>query len=90
MDRRPTGSNRSSRDLEAAGRLRDPQRVCGKSEGAYGQVVQVHIILDRDTGLPRGFAFVEMTNEPEAEKAIKGLNGSILRDHTPECGLRST
>ncbi len=29
---------------------------------AYGQVVQVHIIVDRDTGLPRGFAFVEMTN----------------------------
>jgi cold-inducible RNA-binding protein len=48
----------------------------------YGQVVQVHIISDRDTGLPRGFAFVEMTNEPEAEKAIKGLNGSILRDRT--------
>jgi RNA recognition motif-containing protein len=47
---------------------------------AYGQVVQVHIIVDRDTGLPRGFAFVEMTNDAEAEKAIKALNGSILRD----------
>jgi cold-inducible RNA-binding protein len=46
---------------------------------AYGQVVQVHIIRDRDTGLPR-FAFVEMTNDAEAEKAIQGLNGSILRD----------
>jgi len=49
---------------------------------AYGQVVQVHIIVDRDTGLPRGFAFVEMTNDAEAEKAIKALNGSILRDRT--------
>ena len=48
----------------------------------YGQVVQVHIVLDRDTGLPRGFAFVEMTNNDEAEKAIKALNGSILRDRT--------
>jgi hypothetical protein len=47
---------------------------------AYGQVGQVHIVRDRDTGLPRGFAFVEMTNEGEAEKAIKALNGSILRD----------
>ncbi len=47
---------------------------------AYGEVVQVHIIVDRDTGLPRGFAFVEMTNDVEAEKAIKGLNGSILGD----------
>jgi len=49
---------------------------------AYGRVEQVHIVLDRDTELPRGFAFVEMTNEPEAEKAIKALNGSILRDRT--------
>jgi RNA recognition motif-containing protein len=47
---------------------------------AYGQVVHVHIIVDRDTGLPRGFAFGEMPNEAEAEKAIKALNGSILRD----------
>jgi len=38
--------------------------------------VQVHIIVDRDTGLPRGFAFVEITNDAEAEKAIKALNGS--------------
>ena len=49
---------------------------------AYGQVVQVHIIVDRDTGRPRGFAFVEMTNDAEAEKAIQALNGSILRDRT--------
>ena len=49
---------------------------------AYGHVVQVHIIVDRDTGLPRGFAFVEMTNDAEAEKAIKALNGSMLRDRT--------
>jgi cold-inducible RNA-binding protein len=47
---------------------------------AYGEVVQVHIIVDRDTGMPRGFAFVEMTNDVEAEKAIAALNGSILRD----------
>jgi RNA recognition motif-containing protein len=49
---------------------------------AYGQVAQVHIIVDRDTGLPRGFAFVEMTNDTEAEKAIRALNGSIFRDRT--------
>ena len=48
---------------------------------AYGQVAQVHVIVHRDTGLPR-FAFVEMTNDAEAEKAIKALNGSILRDRT--------
>jgi len=48
---------------------------------AYGQVAQIHIIVDRDTGLPR-YAFVEMTNDADAEKAIKELNGSILRGHT--------
>jgi cold-inducible RNA-binding protein len=48
---------------------------------AYGQVAQVHVIVDRDTGSPR-FAFVEMTNETDAEKAIQALNGSILRDRT--------
>jgi RNA recognition motif-containing protein len=47
----------------------------------YGQVAQIHIIMDRDTGLPR-YAFVEMTNDADAEKAIKELNGSILRGHT--------
>jgi RNA recognition motif-containing protein len=49
---------------------------------AYGQVGEIHIILDRNTGLPRGFAFVEMRNATAAEKAIKALNGSTLRDRT--------
>ena len=44
--------------------------------GAYGEVVDVHIVMDRDTGRPRGFAFVEMANEDEADKAIAGLNGN--------------
>lgn len=35
-------------------------------------------MTDRDTGRSRGFAFVEMTNEAEADKAIAALNGSNL------------
>ncbi len=42
----------------------------------YGAVERVNMIRDRDTGQPRGFAFVEMTNDGEAEKAIAGINGS--------------
>jgi cold-inducible RNA-binding protein len=42
---------------------------------AYGVVERVSIIRDRETGQPRGFAFVEMPNGAEAEKAIAGLNG---------------
>lgn len=44
----------------------------------YGAVERVNIISDRDTGQPRGFAFVEMTSREEAEKAISGLNGAEL------------
>ncbi len=41
----------------------------------FGQVTEVRIVTDRDTGRARGFAFVEMANEEEAAKAIAGLNG---------------
>lgn len=46
--------------------------------GAYGNVERVNIITDRDTGQPRGFAFVEMSDAREAETAISQLNGSQL------------
>ena len=45
---------------------------------AFGQVDKVTLIRDRDTGQPRGFGFVEMTNDSEADKAIQSLNGSQL------------
>ena len=41
----------------------------------YGGVTSVKLITDRDTGQSRGFAFVEMTNSGEADKAITALNG---------------
>jgi len=46
----------------------------------YGAVERVNLITDRDTGRLRGFAFVEMTNAAEADKAIAALNGTILGD----------
>jgi cold-inducible RNA-binding protein len=42
---------------------------------AYGAVERVSLGRNRDTGEPRGFAFVEMTNREEAMKAIQSLNG---------------
>ena len=42
--------------------------------GAYGDVVSVKIIMDRDTGRSRGFAFVEMRDAKEGQEAIDGLN----------------
>ena len=50
--------------------------------GAYGNVESVAIPTDRISGRPRGFAFVEMASKSEAEAAIKGLNGKILKDRT--------
>jgi RNA recognition motif-containing protein len=42
---------------------------------AYGEVTSVNVITDRDTGRPRGFAFVEMATEQAANAAIAALNG---------------
>ena len=44
----------------------------------FGAVEKVNIVKDRDTGQPRGFAFVEMTNRNEASTAIAALNGRNL------------
>jgi RNA recognition motif-containing protein len=43
--------------------------------GAHGQVVSAQIINDRDTGRSKGFGFVEMSSDSEAEAAIAALNG---------------
>ena len=44
----------------------------------YGNVDRVNIVTDRDTGQPRGFAFVEMPDQQEAETAIQQLNGAEM------------
>jgi cold-inducible RNA-binding protein len=44
----------------------------------YGAVERVSLITDRDSGQPRGFGFVEMTNNAEADRAIAELNGREL------------
>lgn len=45
---------------------------------AYGGVERVNVVTDRDTGQPRGFAFVEMTDAEAAQTAIAHLNGAEL------------
>jgi RNA recognition motif-containing protein len=42
---------------------------------AHGKVDRVNIVTDRDSGQPRGFGFVEMTNNAEGDRAIAALNG---------------
>lgn len=46
--------------------------------GALGEVTDVHVVMDRDTGRPRGFAFVTMGSQAEATKAIDEMNGRVV------------
>ena len=50
--------------------------------GTFGKVESVALPTDRVSGRPRGFAFVEMASKSEAEAAIAGLNGKMLKDRT--------
>ena len=43
-----------------------------------GEVVDAHIVKDRDTGRSRGFGFVTMSTEDQARKAIEAMNGAML------------
>ena len=46
---------------------------------AFGEVTSARVITDRETGRNRGFGFVEMSVETEAQEAIAGLNGQELQ-----------
>jgi cold-inducible RNA-binding protein len=59
----------TERDLEAA-------------FAGYGAVTSARIATDRDTGRARGFGFVEMANQSEAQAAIGALNGTQLQGRT--------
>jgi RNA recognition motif-containing protein len=57
----------------------------------YGTVVSTKLIIDRDTNRSKGFAFVEMANDAEAQNAIKELNGAeyegrtmVVKEATPK------
>lgn len=63
-------------------------------------VTEIKIVTERETGRPRGFAFVEMSNQAEATKAIEALNHRELdgrelnvneaRERTPRVGGASS
>lgn len=49
---------------------------------AHGDVQEVAVVMDRDTGRPRGFAFVTMPDDGQARAAIEALNGQELDGRT--------
>lgn len=53
-----------------------------KAFAQYGQVDKADIIIDRDTGKSKGFGFIEMPDNSEAEAAIKGLHGTEIGGRT--------
>lgn len=52
------------------------QAMLEKKFGQCGSVDSVNVITDRDTGQSKGFGFVEMSTDAEAQKAIQELNGA--------------
>lgn len=50
----------------------------GEVFGEFGDVGEISLITDRETGRPRGFGFVEMTNDDEAREAIRALDGKEM------------
>jgi RNA recognition motif-containing protein len=50
--------------------------------GQSGTVSEVKVVMDRETGRPRGFAFVEMSSDAEAKQAISQLHGRDLGGRT--------
>ncbi|HIE50332.1 MAG TPA: RNA-binding protein [Armatimonadetes bacterium] len=46
--------------------------------GEYGEVIKINLITDKFSGQSKGFGFVEMAKQIDAEEAIKALNGFLL------------
>lgn len=46
----------------------------------FGKVESVTLVKDKDSGLPKGFAFVDMATDAETKAAVEGLNGKMMAD----------
>jgi RNA recognition motif-containing protein len=44
----------------------------------FGEIVEVKLMVERETGRPRGFGFIEMTTDEAATRAIEQMNGALL------------
>ena len=58
-----------------------------KAFGSVGTVTRTTIVTDRETGRPRGFAFVEMATDADATAAVQGLDGTSLGGRTIQVNI---
>ena len=58
--------------------LTSPKTTLQDAFAAHGTVMETNLMMDRETGRPRGFGFITMSSPEEAQKAISALNGSQL------------
>jgi cold-inducible RNA-binding protein len=56
-----------------------------QSFGQFGAVTSAKVMMERDTGRSKGFGFVEMGNDAEAQAAINGMNGQSSRRPQHHC-----
>jgi RNA recognition motif-containing protein len=49
--------------------------------GRFGSILSVKVVIDRDSGAPRGFAFIEMNSDAEAQQAIAVIDGRMVDEH---------
>jgi len=54
------------------------ERLSAALEEGGGSVTDIHLVLDRETGRPKGFAFAEMSSDSEAEDVIRTMDGKEL------------
>ena len=69
--------------------LQSPTKLSAKFS-SYGAIVAANVPLNRDTGRPRGYAFITFENPASAEAAIRDLNGKEVSGRTIELSYAST
>ena len=67
-----------SQDENKEGKKKNEENIRGQPESGFGSVSSVSVLVDKFTGMSRGFAFVEMDDDEEAARAISAVDGTDI------------